>query len=318
MAILNNVELPVTLSSNTNSDAEIWVRATNYDNSSLTKTSSTLSIVRDFVYSSSQKQQKTGLHLTTDFSGMYPTQSFYLDSLSSLVVNQLGTANNGWNVLFMSTQGSDPPRIIRSGNGGIYLSSSALQLHVATVSGNNTLYGTTLGNGTPNLGATSYRWGTIYATSGTIQTSDRSAKKDIHYLDEPQIKTMSLTTENNNNIKKVFTTEELINFIKKLTPATFVYSNKEKDTIEENIINNHTELVQLGLIANDIKDEPLFNYIGATMLPGYDEELNVETTENSEEISLGLKPIPLAVLALTACKNLIQRVEELEEQIKNK
>lgn len=41
-----------------------------------------------------------------------------------------------------------------------------------------------------------------------------------------------------------------------------------------------------------------------------------ETQE--EKTTLGLKPIPLAVLALTACKNLIQRVEELEEQIKNK
>ena len=39
-------------------------------------------------------------------------------------------------------------------------------------------------NGTFNLGISSYRWNNVYAANGTIQTSDRNMKKDIHYLDD--------------------------------------------------------------------------------------------------------------------------------------
>ena len=93
-----------------------------------------------------------------------------------------------------------------------------------------------------------------------------------------------------------------------MSPATFVYGDT---TIQEAQENNKTEQTQLGLIADDIKDEPLFNYVGATMK--YTEE---ETNET--KTTLGLKPIPLATLALTACKYLINKVESLEQQLNNK
>lgn len=112
------------------------------------------------------------------------------------------------------------------------------------------------------LGNPSKKWSTIYSTSSTIQTSDRSAKEDIHYLDEkqPKIKTLSASTS--------FSTTDIINFIEKLNPCTFVYKDTKDEPIytdvQSALNSNNTEMVQLGLI-DDIKDEPLFNYIGATM-----------------------------------------------------
>lgn len=155
------------------------------------------------------------------------------------------------------------------------------------------------------LGYSNHRWKAVYAVEGAIQTSDRSLKSDIHYIDSPKIATRSInsleSSENSN-----FTTDDLISFIKKLNPAVFRYG-KEGSTINEALQTNDTEAVQLGLIADDIKDERLFNYIGATM--HYEDE---ETKE--DKVTLGVKAIPLAVLALSACKYLINKVEELENK----
>lgn len=173
-------------------------------------------------------------------------------------------------------------------------------------------------NGVPYLGLANYKWKAVYSTNGSIQTSDRSAKSDIHYIDnpKPKIRTMSLS---NNTTDTSFTSEDLITFIKKLNPATFVYGD---GTVDEALNSNNTEAVQLGLIADDIKDEPLFNYVGATSK--YDKVIEPEERDEDGNITkeavtekattLGLKPIPLAVLALSACKKLIERVEALESK----
>lgn len=42
----------------------------------------------------------------------------------------------------------------------------------------------TSGKSPVTLGASNYRWGTIYSSSSTISTSDRNQKKNIEYLDE--------------------------------------------------------------------------------------------------------------------------------------
>ena len=171
------------------------------------------------------------------------------------------------------------------------------------------------GNGVAYLGLANNKWKAVYAATGTIQTSDKSAKSDISYIKDNQIKTRSISTENS------FSYDDLISFIKKLNPATFVYGD---GTINEALNNNDTEAVQLGLIADDIKDEPLFNYVGATCEyddviepEERDEEGNVTKEAVTEKkITLGLKPIPLAVLALSCCKKLIEKVEELESNTK--
>lgn len=43
----------------------------------------------------------------------------------------------------------------------------------------------------------------------------------------------------------------------------------------------------------------------------------IQEHEEKQIHTLGLQVLPLTVAALTACKNLINRVEELEEQIKS-
>ena len=172
-----------------------------------------------------------------------------------------------------------------------------------TYSGRSTL--ATVGDGDIELGWSTHKWNTVYAVNGTIQSSDRSAKSDIHYIDSPKISTMSINSINNIEDND-FTTSDLINFIKKLNPAVFRYG-KQGTTINEALEGNRTEDVQLGLIADDIKDERLFNYIGATM--HYEDE---ETKE--DKVTLGVKAVPLAVLALSACKYLINKVEELENK----
>lgn len=171
-------------------------------------------------------------------------------------------------------------------------------------SGRSTL--ATYGDGDIELGWSNHKWNTVYAVNGTIQSSDRSAKSDIHYIDSPKISTMSINSINNIEEDNDFTTSDLINFIRKLNPAVFRYG-KQGTTINEALEGNRTEDVQLGLIADDIKDERLFNYIGATM--HYEDE---ETKE--DKVTLGVKAVPLAVLALSACKYLINKVEELENK----
>lgn len=181
------------------------------------------------------------------------------------------------------------------------------------------------------LGSTTNKWGAIYSTSSTIQTSDRSEKTDIHYLNEQLntnqgISLLSLANDTQ-SIKTSFTTEDILSFVKKINPCTFVYKDNSKEgkysDIESAIESNNTEYVQLGLIADDLKDEALFNFIGATMK--YEEE--VEPEQKDEEgntikeavyetkTSLGLKAVPLAVSALTACKSLLETVDELKQQI---
>lgn len=177
-----------------------------------------------------------------------------------------------------------------------------------------------------SCGTSNYRWSTVYANNGTIQTSDRAAKSDIHYIEDTkqsQVMLMSAqVTQSEENVN--ITTTDLLNLVKTLMPAVFAYKNSDgtETLISDAIANNNTEAVQLGLIADDIKDNQLFNYIGSTMeyeeevTPAiFDSEGNITTPAVTEtKTTLGLKAVPLAVLALTACKNLLQRVEQLENK----
>ena len=168
------------------------------------------------------------------------------------------------------------------------------------------IYGGTVrpgGDVQQNLGYSNHRWATIYAANGTIQTSDRSEKSDIHYIKDSTtsiMKTMSLnadTTDNDN--KYEYSYDNLLEFIDKLNPVVFSYG---KDGIDASLSDNHMDQTQLGLIADDIQDEELFKFVGASI------------EDDEGKTHLGLKAVPLAVLALSACKNLLQRVKQLESK----
>lgn len=170
--------------------------------------------------------------------------------------------------------------------------------------------------------STRYRFRTLYCTS-VDQTSDSSMKYNIQYLDGSELFTSPLKTKistsnrattsnlSNNTLSlntidtEKVTTDDVISFVKSLKPATFLYSNYENT--EEDI---KPESVQIGLIADDIKDNKLFQYVGTCIKEQVDGE------ETGTEL-LSLKILPLTVVALTACKDLLTRIEELEETIDN-
>lgn len=175
-------------------------------------------------------------------------------------------------------------------------------------------------SGSIKLGNLANLWSEVYAKSGTIQTSDRTSKSHIHYIDESKPKIRSTNQE------EIFTTNDIVEFIKQLNPATFVYKNadNEEQTIEE-ALEKSPASIQLGLIADDIKDTSLYKYIGVEEHfnkiieeAEYDEEGNIiKEAIIKSTTALGLKPIPLATLALTACKYLLNINKQLESRIEN-
>lgn len=197
------------------------------------------------------------------------------------------------------------------------------------------------------LGSSSYKWRYVYAYSGTIQTSDRSAKDSIHYLESASAESasefsvmsasaMSLsepglidvtpsTTTNQSSVSdsSSITIDDVIDFVSNLSPVTFCYKDGQGEDVKATEENSEPEAIQLGLIADDIKDHKVFKYIGVETT--YEEEVtpavedgegNVVTEAVTEtKTTLGLQAIPLATAALTACKYLIQKNEEIESRL---
>ena len=154
--------------------------------------------------------------------------------------------------------------------------------------------------------------GVLKSDNGTVQTSDRAAKSDIHYLDAPVLYSATEQTS--------YTTQDVLDFIENLQPCVFKYG---EGTIQEAWNEGDNVSTQLGLISDDLLDEPLFDFIGATtthkklVVPAtFDETGGQLTPEEFEDVtSHGLKAVPLAVAALTACKHLLSKVDELENEI---
>ena len=183
------------------------------------------------------------------------------------------------------------------------------------------------------LGNNSNKWRYLYAFSGTIQTSDRSAKDSIHYIQyvedseamKPATMSMRSTAVENTSegTTSQITLEDVIDFVSNLNPVTFCYKDGQGEDVEATEENSDPEDIQLGLIADDIKDHKLFKYVGVEttyeeeVTPAVkDEEGNVVTEAVTEtKTTLGLQAIPLATAALTACKYLIQKNEEIESRL---
>ena len=94
-----------------------------------------------------------------------------------------------------------------------------------------------------------------------------------------------------------------------MKPCVFTY-NTWSDSIEYSINNNLTQDVQLGLIADDIVDEKLFNFVGS-------KTLYTDRRTKEEYTTLELQPLPLAVLALSACKYLLNEIDSLKSEIES-
>ena len=190
---------------------------------------------------------------------------------------------------------------------------TGIQIYLSEQSTPSAIYPTSNSTSTStgyNLGNSLFKWRYLYAYSGTIQTSDRAAKDSIHYLEEqPVVAKMSAksTTTSTTGI----TVDDVIDFVKNIKPTTFCYYDGKETATEE---NSDPEMIQLGLIADDIKTHPVFKYVGVqSTAKELDDDGN--EIEGSEHEVLGLQPLPLAVASLTACKDLIGRVEELESKM---
>lgn len=167
------------------------------------------------------------------------------------------------------------------------------------------------------LGDSSSKWRYLYAYSGTIQTSGKENKDSIHYLTNSSStlrKARSASTINQTSI----TYDDVEEFVKSINPATFCYKDGQGEDVEATEENSAPEMVQLGLIAEDVKDTKLFKYIGCESEYHIDEEKDDEgnvVKEPENGTTLGLKVLPVAITALTACKMLFEKIEELEARL---
>ena len=168
--------------------------------------------------------------------------------------------------------------------------------------------------GGANLGTSSNGWDTIYTTNGSVQSSSRKSKENIkNVISETTPMTMDLR-DDPVELSDI-TAEQLVEFVRNLQPVTFNYKG---DTSQE--------AEQLGLIADDIAEHPVFKYVGidktenVEVTPAeYGEDGNVVTEAVTQEKRvLGLQALPLATVALSVCKHLINKVDYLEELLNEK
>ncbi len=163
--------------------------------------------------------------------------------------------------------------------------------------------------GTTNLGQIDYKWTSVYTSNGVIQTSDRQSKTNIRkvvsaasLLADQGLPSPSIDGKEDYEYSDI-TIDSVVNFIKSIDPVTFTYTKGKSKNPDD-----HPAATQLGLIADDIIDTEIFKYIGV--------EEDSKTSESGK--SLGLQPLPMAVLALTCCKYLINKVEELQKTIESR
>ena len=153
------------------------------------------------------------------------------------------------------------------------------------------------------------RWGVVYCQS-VSESSDASLKSDIHYLDQPQVKMLSAAADVQE--EQSITVEDVLEFISELKPATFVYKSKDISTVSDAEELN-MEAIHLGIIANDIEDSKLFEYVASK----HETTTTLEDGTIKVNKNLSIKPTSFTVAALTACKYLINQVKELKEMLSN-
>ena len=131
---------------------------------------------------------RQGKVLNDKFSDYFPKSGGTITG--STTINELLMLKNQIRLeynkaLYWSSNG---PRIYCSGQQQMYLMASndeTYALHLGVHDGVWTLDPDVSGNLT--LGTGNHKWGTVYSTTGTIQTSDRNLKKNIEELNEKHI-----------------------------------------------------------------------------------------------------------------------------------
>lgn len=144
-----------------------------------------------------------------------------------------------------------------------------------------------------SLGDSGKRWNTVYASNGTIQTSDRRRKNDIRLVpqkDQTAEETPALTQE------------DLLDFVRNVDIYTYVSDPKHTKTVQDAIEGGEYEQIHIGIMANDLTGSKIFPFIGHK--DGADEDALV-----------GMKYESLGVVALYAIRALYDRIDKLEKRI---
>lgn len=144
-----------------------------------------------------------------------------------------------------------------------------------------------------SLGYSGKRWSTVYASNGTIQTSDRRRKNDIRLVpqkDQTAEETPALTQE------------DLLDFVRNVDIYTYVSDPTHTETVQDAMAANEYEKIHIGIMANDLTGSKIFPFIGHK--DGADENAPV-----------GMKYESLGVVALYAIRALYDRIDKLEKRI---
>lgn len=143
------------------------------------------------------------------------------------------------------------------------------------------------------LGDSTTKWSVVYATNGTIQTSDRRRKSDIRLVpqkDQTAEETPALTQE------------DLLDFVRNVDIYTYVSDPEHTKTVQDAMSANEYEKIHIGIMANDLTGSKIFPFVGHK--DGADENAPV-----------GMKYESLGVVALYAIRALYDRIDKLEKRI---
>lgn len=252
-------------------------------------------------------------HKSSNLCSMYIEPSYTLIyGAMTTKTSYLGTSSNRWTGIFGDNIYAS---YLYSTNDTLYVVGNMIPRTTSTSSSSGY-----------TLGSSNNKWRYLYAYSGTIQTSDRSAKDSIHYITNDNDQLMTLAADDtansteNSNISEGITMEDVLDFVSTLNPATFCYKSGQEVATED---NSDPEEIQLGLIADDIKDHKLFKYVGVeteadvelTPAEVDDDGNEITPAVTEKQTTRGLQAIPLATAALTACKYLLNKVQELDARI---
>lgn len=144
-----------------------------------------------------------------------------------------------------------------------------------------------------SLGYSDNRWSTVYASNGTIQTSDRRRKSDIRLVpqkDQTAEETPALTQE------------DLLDFVRNVDIYTYVSDPEHTKTVQDAMAANEYEKIHIGIMANDLVGSKIFPFVG-------------HKDGSDENAPVGMKYESLGVVALYAIRALYDRIDKLEKRI---
>lgn len=144
-----------------------------------------------------------------------------------------------------------------------------------------------------SLGDSGKRWNTVYASNGTIQTSDRRRKNDIRLVpqkDQTAEETPALTQE------------DLLDFVRNVDIYTYVSDPEHTKTVQDAMAANEYEKIHIGIMANDLVGSKIFPFVG-------------HKDGSDENAPVGMKYESLGVVALYAIRALYDRIDKLEKRI---